>query len=198
MSIPFISYVLNLFPVILKWEARFTLFFFFLRFTLLHNVHRSQNQPTEIPLWVRTFLTTLESPQHSPMGLILPCFVSQRALIKCLLHDASVPFVVRLRLRACKLRKCRFSSSCSLERYLAQRRGSVNSGGMDDCTLAWEDVQRQAVNYLVSGSPSGYMATEPQGMLGSQGLKTIPSAPLQDLLLEWLVSNPGGLLHAWL
>lgn len=108
------------------------------------------------------------------MGLILPCFVSQRALIKCLLHDAFVLFVGHLRLLACKLRKCRFSSSCSLERYRAQRRGSMNTGGMDDFTLAWEDVQQQAVNYLVSGSPSGYMAQSPRACWEVKSWKPSP------------------------
>lgn len=56
-------------------------------------------------------------------------------------------------------------------------------------------MQQEALNYLVSGCPSDYMVTEPQGMLGRQELKTIPSAPLQDLLLEWLGLNPGGLLY---
>ena len=64
--------------------------------------------------------------------------------------------------------------------------GLKNIGGMDDFALAGEDVQQEALNYLASGSPSDYAVTEPQGMLGGQELKPIPSAPLQDLLLEWL------------
>lgn len=67
--------------------------------------------------------------------------------------------------------------------------GLKNIGGMDDFALACEDMQQEALNYLVSGSPSDYAVTEPQGMLGGQKLKPIPSAPLQDLLLEWLGLN---------
>lgn len=43
----------------------------------------------------------LESPQHSPMCLILlPCFIFQRALIKCFLYSPFVLFIVDLSLLA--------------------------------------------------------------------------------------------------
>lgn len=74
-------------------------------------------------------------------------------------------------------------------------RGGAREHWWDGCLyLGLEDVQREALNYLVSGPPSDYRVTEPQGMLGRQELKTIPCAPLQDLL-EWLGLNQGGLLY---
>lgn len=69
----------------------------------------------------------------------------------------------------------------------------MNTGKMNDFAFAWEDVPTGFKLPSLWRPPSDHMATEPQGMLGSPALSSIPSAPLQGLF-DWLGLNQGGLL----